>query len=63
MCIRDRGIGVREGHIKIVDATLVEAAVRPPRKPKATGDDGGTPEEPERPLDPDMATRRIPSQD
>ena len=52
--LEQQGIGVREGHIKIVDATLVEAAVRPPRKPKATGDDGGASErQPGPPLDPD----------
>jgi IS5 family transposase len=51
--LEEQGIGVREGHIKIVDATLVEAAVRPPRKPKAAGDDGAAPEEPKPPLDPD----------
>jgi len=41
-----RGLGVRQGSIKIVDATLVPAAVRGPRKPR----DGGA--EPA-PLDPD----------
>ncbi|MCX7018471.1 MAG: IS5 family transposase, partial [Candidatus Sumerlaeota bacterium] len=32
--LEQQGIGVRQGSIKIVDATLVEAAVHPPRKPK-----------------------------
>jgi IS5 family transposase len=34
-----QGIGVRQGHIKIVDATLIKAAVRPPRKGRADGGD------------------------
>jgi transposase, IS5 family len=36
--LRERGIRVREGAIKIVDASLVEAAVRPPRKDRQTGE-------------------------
>jgi len=45
--LRARGLAVREGSIKMIDATLIEAAVNPPTKPKE--------EEaaPEPPLDPD----------
>ncbi len=59
--LRERGIRVREGAIKIIDATLVKAAVRPlPKRSDAPEPDGET-EEPEpgeateesAPLDPD----------
>jgi len=49
--LEDQGIGVREGCIKIVDATIIEAAVRPPRKRK---DGDGEPAHDAKPaLDPD----------
>jgi IS5 family transposase len=52
-----RGVGVREGAIKIVDATIIEAAVRPPRKPRAESaegkQDGAPTPEAKPPLDPD----------
>jgi IS5 family transposase len=53
--LEQQGIGVRKGHIKLVDATLVDAAVRPPRKPRAADGEGGDgPErQPKAPLDPD----------
>lgn len=41
-----QGVAIKEGHIKIVDASLIEAAVAPPIKPKEG-------EEPAKPLDPD----------
>lgn len=45
--MEERGLGVQPGSIKVVDATLIQAAVRPPRKPR----DGAEQETP--PLDPD----------
>lgn len=47
------GVGVREGAIKIVDATIIEAAVHPPRKPRCEPADGAAPAEAKPPLDPD----------
>lgn len=44
--LKDRGVCVKEGAIKIVDASLVAAAVHPPRRDRKTG-------QPEEPLDPD----------
>jgi transposase, IS5 family len=44
--LQERGVAVKEGAIKIVDASLVAAAVHPPRKDRETG-------EREEPLDPD----------
>lgn len=44
--MRAKGLGVREGAIKIIDATLIRAAVRAPRKPE-----DGSPAA--KPLDPD----------
>jgi len=44
--LTERGVAVKEGAIKIVDASLVRAAVRPPRKDRETG-------EREEPLDPE----------
>lgn len=35
--LRERGLSIRPGSIAIVDATLVEAAVRPPRRDAETG--------------------------
>jgi IS5 family transposase len=44
--LEKKGLGIKEGAIKLVDATLVRAAVHPPSKPKQG-------EEPQKPLDPD----------
>lgn len=44
--MEERGLGIREGSVRIIDATLIHAAVRPPAKPK--GDKPAPP-----PLDPD----------
>jgi IS5 family transposase len=44
--LQDKGVCVREGAIKIIDASLVAAAVHPPRRDHDTG-------EREAPLDPD----------
>jgi len=44
--LKDKGVCVKAGAIKIIDASLVEAAVRPPRKDRESG-------EREAPLDPD----------
>lgn len=53
--LEDQGVGVREGYIKIVDATLVEAAVRPPRRPQPPAEPDETALAPDerRVLDPD----------
>jgi len=45
--LAERGFAVREGAIKVVDATLVEAAVRPPRKSEKNSNEKAEP------LDPD----------
>lgn len=44
--LKEQGVAVKQGAIKIIDASLVQAAVRPPRKSRETG-------EREAPLDPE----------